>query len=54
MLKIENLSVEVGGKKILKEINLEIKKGETLILFGPNGSGKSTLALLLNGLLLDV
>jgi len=43
MLKIENLSVEVGGKKILKEINLEIKKGETLILFGPNGSGKTTL-----------
>ena len=43
MLKIENLSVEVGGKEILKEINLEIKKGETLILFGPNGSGKTTL-----------
>ena len=43
MLKIENLSVEVGGKEIIKEISLEIKKGETLILFGPNGSGKTTL-----------
>lgn len=43
MLKIENLTVAVGGKEILKDINLEIKRGEVVILFGPNGSGKSTL-----------
>ncbi|MEM1578089.1 MAG: Fe-S cluster assembly ATPase SufC [Archaeoglobaceae archaeon] len=43
MLRIVNLSVEVDGKKILKNVNLYIKKGETFALFGPNGSGKSTL-----------
>lgn len=43
LLEINNLSVEVGGKQILKDINLSIKKGEIAILFGPNGSGKSTL-----------
>uniref|UniRef100_A0A7J2TI32 Fe-S cluster assembly ATPase SufC n=1 Tax=Archaeoglobus fulgidus TaxID=2234 RepID=A0A7J2TI32_ARCFL len=43
MLRIVNLSVEVDGKRILKNVNLYIKKGETFVLFGPNGSGKSTL-----------
>ena len=43
MLEVKNLNVEVGGKHILKDVNVAIKKGEVLILFGPNGSGKSTL-----------
>lgn len=43
MLKIEELHVAVGGKPILKGINLHIKAGENHVLFGPNGSGKSTL-----------
>ncbi|MDH7578105.1 MAG: ABC transporter ATP-binding protein [Bacillota bacterium] len=43
MLKIEDLYVEVAGKKILQGVNLHIKPGETHALFGPNGSGKSTL-----------
>ncbi|MCM8789595.1 MAG: ATP-binding cassette domain-containing protein [Candidatus Omnitrophica bacterium] len=42
-LEIRNLTVEAAGKTILKEINLEINKGEKTILFGPNGSGKTTL-----------
>ncbi|MBN1930643.1 MAG: ABC transporter ATP-binding protein [Desulfobacterales bacterium] len=49
MLHIEELRVEVGGKPILKNINMEIPKGETHILFGPNGSGKTTLMLTLMG-----
>ena len=43
LLEIKDLSVEVSGKQILKEINLSIDYGEALVLFGPNGSGKSTL-----------
>ncbi len=43
MLEINNLSVEVQGKTILKEINLSIGKNEIMVVFGPNGSGKTTL-----------
>jgi len=37
---------------VLKNINLNIKKGEFVVLLGHNGSGKSTLAKLMNGLLM--
>jgi len=49
MLSIKNLHVQVGGKKILNGINLEIKPGEVHAIMGPNGSGKSTLANVLAG-----
>ncbi len=43
MLKIENLRVEVNGKTLLHDVNLEVGKGYTNVLFGPNGAGKSAL-----------
>jgi len=49
MLKIENLSVRVDGKDILRKINLEIKKAEIHALLGPNASGKSTLVYTMMG-----
>lgn len=49
MLRIEELRVKLGEKEILKNINLEIKPGETHILFGPNGSGKTTLLMTIMG-----
>lgn len=50
MLKIENLSVKVDNKVLLKGFNLEVKKGEIHVIMGPNGAGKSTLAKVLAGL----
>jgi Fe-S cluster assembly ATP-binding protein len=48
-LSIEKLAVEVEGREILHNINLEVKPGETHVLFGPNGSGKTTLLMAIMG-----
>lgn len=49
MLKLENLNYSIEGKKILKDISLEFKKGKFYGILGPNGSGKSTLLDLIIG-----
>jgi len=49
MLKITNLHATVGGKEILKGLNLELKAGEVHAIMGPNGAGKSTLGNILAG-----
>ncbi|CAN2042848.1 Fe-S cluster assembly ATP-binding protein [Candidatus Magnetomoraceae bacterium gMMP-15] len=49
MLIIEELGVEVGDKPILKNVNMEIPRGESHILFGPNGSGKTSLMMTIMG-----
>ncbi len=49
MLLIEDLQVEVGGRTILSNVNMEIPDGETHILFGPNGSGKTSLMMTIMG-----
>ncbi len=48
-LIVRNLYAKVGGKEILKGLNLTVEPGEVHVLMGPNGSGKSTLSNLLAG-----
>ncbi|MEM2029253.1 MAG: ATP-binding cassette domain-containing protein, partial [Candidatus Bathyarchaeia archaeon] len=49
ILEIQDLSVEVSGKRILNDVNLQICEGEVHVLFGPNGSGKSSLIMAILG-----
>jgi Fe-S cluster assembly ATP-binding protein len=49
MLSIQNLTVNVENKHILKGLNLEVKAGEIHAIMGPNGAGKSTLSHVLSG-----
>jgi Fe-S cluster assembly ATP-binding protein len=50
ILEVKNLTVNIQGKTILKNLNFNLKQGESHILFGPNGSGKTTLIGALLGL----
>ena len=49
ILNIDNLTVKVAGKTILKDFCLEIKSGEIHAIMGPNGTGKSTLTKVIMG-----
>ncbi len=49
MLEVKNLSVSIGDREILKDLNLKVADGEVAAIMGPNGSGKSTLSYVIAG-----
>jgi ABC-2 type transport system ATP-binding protein len=50
MLEVKDLSVNIGGKDIVKHVSFSVEPGQWLMLIGPNGAGKTTLLRLLAGL----
>lgn len=50
MISIKNVSKKIGDKEILKNINIEVRKGNIFGLIGPNGAGKTTLIKCLTGI----
>jgi Fe-S cluster assembly ATP-binding protein len=50
LLEIKELYASIGGKQVLKDVNLRIGPGETHALFGPNGTGKTTLLNVIAGI----
>ena len=50
LIKTENLQKAFGGLSVLTGIDMEIKKGEVVVVIGPSGSGKSTFLRCLNRL----
>ena len=48
-LELRNVSVVRNGKYILRSVDLDINKGENVVVIGPNGSGKTTLIKLFRG-----
>lgn len=51
VITLENVSVAFDGSTVLRDINLEIRRGESFVIIGPSGQGKTTLLKTLSGLI---
>jgi branched-chain amino acid transport system ATP-binding protein len=49
LLRTENISLNIGGLQILRDLNLEIEEGKITSIIGPNGAGKTTLFNVITG-----
>ena len=48
MIEVKNLNKDYGNLSVLKDINVNIEKGEVVVIIGPSGAGKSTFLRCLN------
>ncbi len=51
VLKVSNLHKRYGSRWVVKEVNLEVHKGEIIGLLGPNGAGKTTTFYMITGMI---
>ena len=49
MLSADNVSIDLGGRRVLDALSLDVKPGAVTVIVGPNGAGKSTLLRALSG-----
>lgn len=50
MIEVKNLQIHFGDLEVLKDVSLDVKQGEKIVIIGPSGSGKSTFLRCLNRL----
>jgi len=51
VIQARGLGRRFGSKRVIRDLDLEVRAGELLLVTGPNGSGKATLLALMGGLL---
>lgn len=51
MIRLQNLSADYGNGPVIKDISLEVRPGECILITGPSGCGKTTLAHVISGII---
>ncbi|MEE9288244.1 MAG: ATP-binding cassette domain-containing protein [Bacteroidota bacterium] len=51
IIQLDNVTLELGGNKVLDDVSLRLFKGETKVILGPSGAGKTTILKVILGLL---
>ena len=51
LIQARDIGIQLGGRQVLKNVDLTLRRGELLTLIGPNGAGKTTLVRIVLGLM---